>query len=56
MGRLTISVKRLFLRVSSRMPFGRMIGDVYFSVAHLAIPMKMFMDKSPALEWLKELM
>jgi hypothetical protein len=36
--------------------FGRMMGNVYFSVAQLAIPMKMFVDESQALEWLKELM
>jgi hypothetical protein len=33
-----------------------MMGNVYFSVAQLAIPMTMFVDESPALEWLKELM
>jgi hypothetical protein len=36
-------------------PFGRMMGNVYFSVAQLAIPMKMFVDESQALEWLKAL-
>jgi hypothetical protein len=60
MGRLTILVKRPFLRISSQMPetrtAQRMMGNVYFSVAQLAIPMKMFVDESPALEWLKELM
>ena len=33
-----------------------MMGNVYFSVAQLAIPVKTFVDESPALEWLKELM
>jgi hypothetical protein len=35
--------------------FGRMMGNVYFSVAQLAIPMKMFVDESQALEWLRNL-
>ena len=34
-------------------PFGRLMGNVYFSVAQLAIPMKMFVDESQALEWLE---
>ena len=34
-------------------PFGRMMGNVYFSVAQLPMPMKMFVEESQALEWLK---
>ena len=60
MGRLTNSVKRPFLRMSARMPETRtahinLTDDIYFSVAQLAISMKMFVDESPALEWLKGL-
>ena len=33
-------------------PLGRMMGNVYFSVARLPMPMQMFMDESRAMEWL----
>ena len=33
-------------------PLGRTMGNVYFSVARLPMPMKMFADESNALEWL----
>jgi hypothetical protein len=33
-------------------PLGRTMGNVYFSVARLPMPMKMFADESKALEWL----
>jgi hypothetical protein len=32
---------------------GRMMGNVYFSVARLPIPMQMFVMESKALEWLE---
>ena len=35
-------------------PLGRMMGNVYFSVARLAIPTHLFVDEAPALEWLKK--
>ena len=31
---------------------GRLMGNVYFSVARLPMPMKMFVDESQALAWL----
>ena len=34
------------------MPLGRLMGNVYFSVARLPMPMKMFVNESVALEWL----
>jgi hypothetical protein len=34
-------------------PLGRMMGNVYFSVAQLPIPMKLFVDESQALDWLR---
>jgi hypothetical protein len=33
-------------------PLGRMMGNVYFSVARLPMPMQMFVDQKKALEWL----
>ena len=33
-------------------PLGRTMGNVYFSVARLPMPMKMFTEESKALEWL----
>ena len=33
-------------------PLGRTMGNVYFSVARLPMPMKMFAEESKALEWL----
>ena len=33
-------------------PLGRTMGNVYFSVARLPMPMKMFSEESKALEWL----
>ena len=33
-------------------PLGRMMGNVYFSVARLPMPMQMFVDELKALEWL----
>ena len=33
-------------------PLGRMMGNVYFSVARLPMPMKMFVDEEAALDWL----
>ena len=33
-------------------PLGRTMGNVYFAVARLPMPMKMFVEESKALEWL----
>ena len=33
-------------------PLGRMMGNVYFSVARLPMPMQMFVEERKALEWL----
>ena len=33
-------------------PLGRTMGNVYFSVARLPMPMRMFAEESKALEWL----
>jgi len=33
-------------------PLGRTMGNVYFSVARLPMPMKMFAEESQALVWL----
>jgi hypothetical protein len=33
-------------------PLGRLMGNVYFSVARLPMPMKMFVEESLAFEWL----
>jgi hypothetical protein len=33
-------------------PLGRTMGNVYFAVARLAMPMKIFVEESKALEWL----
>ncbi len=33
-------------------PLGRMMGNVYFSIARLPMPMKMFVKEASALEWL----
>ena len=33
-------------------PLGRMMGNVYFNVARLPIPMQMFVEERKALEWL----
>ena len=33
-------------------PLGRMMGNVYFSVARLPMPMQMFVEEARALEWL----
>jgi len=33
-------------------PLGRTMGNVYFSVARLPMPMKMFAEEKKALEWL----
>jgi len=33
-------------------PLGRMMGNVYFSVARLPMPMQMFVEEPKALEWL----
>ena len=33
-------------------PLGRLMGNVYFNVARLPMPMQMFVDESHALEWL----
>jgi hypothetical protein len=33
-------------------PLGRMMGNVYFSVARLPMPMQMFVEESKAIEWL----
>ena len=33
-------------------PLGRTMGNVYFSVARLPMPMKMFAEEPQALEWL----
>ena len=34
-------------------PFGRMMGNVYFRVAHPGIPIHLFTDEAAAVEWLK---
>ena len=34
-------------------PLGRMMGNVYFSVARLPMPMQMFVEERKALEWLE---
>ena len=33
-------------------PLGRMMGNVYFSVARLPMPMQMFVEEQKAIEWL----
>jgi hypothetical protein len=33
-------------------PLGRLMGNVYFSVARLPMPMRMFVEESLAFEWL----
>ena len=34
-------------------PLGRMMGNVYFSVARLPMPMQMFVQETKALDWLE---
>ncbi len=53
-GRAVVEAFTALALIVEASPLGRMMGNVYFSVARLDMPTKLFVEESQALEWLKD--